>query len=332
MLPSTSPREALLAFPPSPPWNLPSFTVESTLSSPCSGSDFPLSREGAALAHFDSLLPYDLVLWTDVSVPYSFGKGGSIVLAKCSLCGTETTLYFSPSPVCSSFSAEACTIVWAHCWSWQHQQVCHFSSFLFLFDSRHSVLSSIFPFTLISLARTVFSFPVPSGYNWSPDTRFSWGITRLMSWPDGERYSCPLRFNVVSLLFTLVSTLVFSWTGGVLSHLNSLTHRNLCSLVTLAVFSLVFAATALSTVKLLSRQDWQNWESFMQRLLASVTGHLSSHSALSSYGLFTPLTLRWLYLRPLIQALKSCPAPGVNGLPPCPHPFGRGLVTTTTTK
>ena len=43
MLPSTSSREALLECPPSPPWNLPSFTVEFTLSSPCSRSDPPLS-------------------------------------------------------------------------------------------------------------------------------------------------------------------------------------------------------------------------------------------------------------------------------------------------
>ena len=39
MLPSTSPREALLAGPFSPPWNLSSFTVESILSFPCSCSD-----------------------------------------------------------------------------------------------------------------------------------------------------------------------------------------------------------------------------------------------------------------------------------------------------
>ena len=52
MLPSTSSREALLACPPCPPWNLPSlspwnlpsFTVESTLSTPCSRSDPPHSR------------------------------------------------------------------------------------------------------------------------------------------------------------------------------------------------------------------------------------------------------------------------------------------------
>ena len=43
MLPSTCSREALLACPPFPPWNLPSFTVEFTLSTPCSRSDPPLS-------------------------------------------------------------------------------------------------------------------------------------------------------------------------------------------------------------------------------------------------------------------------------------------------
>ena len=87
-------------------------------------------------------------------------------------------------------------------------------------------------------------------YNGSPDTRFSRGTTRLMSWPDGVCYLCPLQSLVVSLLLSLVSTLVLSRTGGVLSHRSSLTHRsprfpprNLCSVVMLAVFSLVFAAT-----------------------------------------------------------------------------------------
>ena len=46
-----------------------------------------------------------------------------------------------------------------------------------------------------------------------------------MSWPDRERYSCALRCLVVCILLPLVSTLVFSRTGSVLSHLNSLTHR-----------------------------------------------------------------------------------------------------------
>ena len=66
--------------------------------------------------------------------------------------------------------------------------------------------------------------PVLSGYNGSPDTRFSRGTTRLTSWPDEERYLRPLQSLVVSLLFSLVSTLVFSRIGGALSHRNSLTH------------------------------------------------------------------------------------------------------------
>ena len=41
MLPSTCSMKALVACPPCPRWNLPSFTVESTLSSSCSRSDPP---------------------------------------------------------------------------------------------------------------------------------------------------------------------------------------------------------------------------------------------------------------------------------------------------
>ena len=142
MLPSTCSREALLACPPFPPRNLPSFTVESTLPTPCSRSDPLLSRQGAALAHLDSLPPHDLVLRTDGSAPFPFGRGGSRVLANCSLCGTEATLSFSAGPVCSSFSAEAFAILHAFYWSRLHHKVCHFSSLLLLSDSR-SVLATL---------------------------------------------------------------------------------------------------------------------------------------------------------------------------------------------
>ena len=49
---------------------------------------------------------------------------------------------------------------------------------------------------------------------WVPDTLFSWKTTRLISWPDGERYSCSLQSLVVSLILSLVFTLVFSRTGA----------------------------------------------------------------------------------------------------------------------
>ena len=42
-----------------------------------------------------------------------------------------------------------------------------------------------------------------------------------MSWPNGERYLFPHQSLIVTLLLSLVSTLVFSRTGGVLSQLNS---------------------------------------------------------------------------------------------------------------
>ena len=147
MLPSTCSREALLDCPPCPPWNLPSFTVESTLSSPCSRSDPPHSRQGAALAHLDSLPPHDLVLWTDGSVPFPFGKGGFGVRKTRK---EARAAPFSAGPVCSSFSAEACAILHALCWSRQHHKVCHFSSLFLLSDSRSvlATLSSPPPFLL----------------------------------------------------------------------------------------------------------------------------------------------------------------------------------------
>ena len=202
MFPSTSSREALLACPPFPPRNLPSFTVESTLSSPCSHSDPPLSHQGMALAHLDSLRPHDLIPWTDGSVLFPFGKGGSGILAIRSFCGTEATLSFSAGPVCSSFSAEACAILHALCWSRQHQQVCHFSFLLLLSDSR-SVLSSSFPLisnSVADLRNRLFSPPALSDYNVSPDIRFSRGTTRLMSWLDGVRNLRLPQSLVVSLL------------------------------------------------------------------------------------------------------------------------------------
>ena len=234
MLPSTCCREALLACLPFPPWNLPSFTVESTLSSPCSRSDPPHSRQGAALAHLYSLPPHDLVFWTDGSVPFPFGKGGSGVLANCSLCGAEVTLIFSAGPVCSSFSAEACAILHALCWSRQHHKVCHFSSLLLLYDSR-SVLATLSSPPSFLLSQTLWQ--IWQELSSLSSCSFSRGTTRLTSLPDGERCLRPPQSLVVSLLL-LVFTVVFSRTGGVLFHQSILTHRfpqfplrNLCSLV-----------------------------------------------------------------------------------------------------
>ena len=112
-----------------------------------------------------------------------------------------------------------------------------------------------------------------------------------MSWPDGERYLCPL----------LLSMLFFFWTGGVLSYLNSSTHmfprfppRNSCSF---AVFSLVFAATDGHSLLL---------SSYLTRI-----GKIENPSYTSHHILHCPATdsyRRSLFVDSLVQALGGCMA------------------------
>ena len=223
MLPSTSATKALLAFPPFPPWNLPSFTMKVTLSTPCSRSDLPLTCQGEALAHLDSFLPDDLVLWTDGFVPFPFGKGGSNAPANCSLCDTEATLSFSSGPVCSSFSAEVCAILHALRWSQQHQQVCHFSFLLLLSDSR-SVLATLSSPPSFLLFQTLWqiwhglsSFSSCSiRLRWVPGHSFLLGndttdeLSRRRALVAPSAITCSL-----SPLLSLVSTVFSSRTGGI---------------------------------------------------------------------------------------------------------------------
>ena len=82
---------------------------------------------------------------------------------------------------------------------------------------RYPVLSFIFPFTSISVRNCFLFSPVLSGHNGSPDTRFFRTTTRLMNWPDGDRYLFPQQSLVITLLLSLVSTLLFSRTGGLLT-------------------------------------------------------------------------------------------------------------------
>ena len=120
-----------------------------------------LSLYGATLAHLYFFRSHYMMIRNDGSVPFPFGKNGFGALANYSLCGIEATFFFAVSPVFSSFSAKACDILQAFCWSRQHQQVCHFSSVLGLsLCGCHSVLSYVFPFTsnsLADLAEMVFS-------------------------------------------------------------------------------------------------------------------------------------------------------------------------------
>ena len=258
MLASTSTRRlSLLALPflhgicfPSP-WS-PSFPPHALALIPF------LSRQGAALTHLDSLPPHDLVLWTDGSVPFPFGKGGSGVLINCSLCGTEASLSFSAGSVCSSFSAEACAILYALCWSRQHQQVRYFSSLLLLSDLRFAFATHSSPPSLL-LSQTLWQICQELSSLFSCTIRLQW-IPGHSFFPGNDAADELARRGVLlapsavpcslSLLISRIHLYLHSWTGGVLSHRNFSTHRfpqfpprNLCSPVMLAVSSLVFTAT-----------------------------------------------------------------------------------------
>ena len=72
----------------------------------------------------------------------------------------------------------------------------------------------------------------------------------------------------------------------------------------------------------------------MQRLQTTIPEQFSSHSALSSYGVFASLAL-WQFsvsLRPLVQALWSFPASGTSWSSTINPSLGRGRVTTTKAK
>ena len=184
MLSSTSPREALLACSPFLPWNLRFFTVESTLSSSCSRSDHVFFRQGAALAHLDSLPSHDLVLWTDGSVPFPVSKGGSGVLASCFLCGTEATLSFSAGPTIQVFLLEPapfCTLSAGFGSTNKPATTLLFSFYLTLVLPRHPVLSPVFPFTsnsVADLAGTFFSLLLFYQATMGPRTLVSLGERR----------------------------------------------------------------------------------------------------------------------------------------------------------
>ena len=129
--------------------------------------------------------------------------------------------------------------------------------------------------------------------------------------------------------------LVLSRTGGILSHRSSLIHRfprfpprNLCSIVMLAMPSLVFAATDTAFFQVLISLELEKLRILPAAPVDLVPGHLSSHSALCSYGLFAPLTL-WrlsVSLQLLVQTLGSCPASGTLWSSTKPPILGRGLV------
>ena len=122
------------------------------------------------------------------------------------------------------------------CWSRQRQQVCHFSSLfgglLFLLSDSHSVLATLLYPPSFLLPQTLWQI-------WQELSSLSSCFIRLQ-WVPGHSFLSGndatdelvrrgalllLSTSLVVSLLSFASALLFSRTGGVLSHRNSWTHR-----------------------------------------------------------------------------------------------------------
>ena len=215
MLPSTCSKEALVACPPCPPWNMPSFTMESTLSTPCSRSD-PLFLAKVRLLPTLTLSPLMIWCFGQTALFLFLLARAAPAFLPTALCGTETTLSFSAGSVCSSFSAEACAILHALCQSWQHQQVCHFSSLLLSSDSC-SVLATLSTPPSFLLSQTLWQIWQELSSLSSCSIRLQW-VPRHSFLPgmdatdDLARWRALLvPFAIPCSFFPLISRLISDW-------------------------------------------------------------------------------------------------------------------------
>ena len=200
MLASTCSREALLACPPCPPWNLLSFTVESTLSSPCSRSDLPSL---AKVRLSPTLTLSSLMIWC-------FGQTALflflLVKAASAILPTALSLWHWGN----SFLLGRPSVLKFFGWSLRHfarsflvsaaptNLPFRFSSIIWLsFCPRHPVLSSIFPLisnSVADLAGTVFSLLLLYQATMGPRTLISPGERHGWWASQTGSATCALRY------------------------------------------------------------------------------------------------------------------------------------------
>ena len=145
--------------------------------------------------------------------------------------------------------------------------------------------------------------------NGSPDTRFFRGTTRLTSLPDGERFLHPPQSLVVSLLLSLVSTVDFSRTGGVLSLPSCVLSRLRCNAHSLCLDSY---SSRIGRIENPSCSACGHSSQDITHLIL----HCAATDSLRHSHFGDSLSLYDLWSRPWGVSRPR----GLHGLPPCPHP------------
>ena len=197
--------------------------MESTLSSPCSRSDPPLALALISLFHAKvrrslTLILFPLTIWCSGQTTLFL-----LLLAKAALAYLPTALSVAPRPLFSFRQAEYAQVyllkptpfckLFAGLGSTNKSGTSLFFSFYLTLalSSPFCPLLHLFFYLNLSCRSGRNSPPVLSGNNESPDTRFYRETTRLMSWPDRERYLRPLQSLVLSLsLSSYLSYALFS--------------------------------------------------------------------------------------------------------------------------
>ena len=192
-----------------------------------------------------TLPPHDLVLWTDSSPAFLPTALSMALRPPFPFRQAQYAQVFplNPAPFCTLFAGLGST-------NKSSTSLLLLTDCRFVFATLFSPPSFLLSQTLWQIWQELFFLPCCNRLQWFPGHSFLPGNNSTDELARRGALLAPLQCLVVSFLISLVSTLVLSQTGGVLSHRNSLTHRfpqlplrNLCSLVMLAVSSLVFAAT-----------------------------------------------------------------------------------------
>ena len=258
--------------------------VHSLRHAPCSHSNPLLSRQGAALAHLDSIPPYDLIIWTDgfvpFPIPFPFRQAQYVQV-----------FLLKPAPLCKLSASLGST---------NKSTIPLPFSYSPIFATLFSPPSFLLPESLRQIC--LLFLPVLSGYN-------------------GERCSCLCNHLYPSLFSPLVTTLFFSRTGVSFKFFNTRVSSISAKKLVLprhphCVLSRLRCNGHSLLLKLLSLYNKKDQKSFMQRQRSSFPGHLLSHNLLSSCRLFgDPLSLYSLWSRSWGVARLL----GLRGLPPYPH-------------